>query len=460
MWRWLVLILLASTVACGTTYRKSRSDLPAGDREAAELGDLSDQFDAALEARRFDEAEAILGELEEGLNSADRAFILHRDYPKISGAVAQAPRSLARARKAADIEAVIEVTEQRASEVSELLAVFDSGGDRESLDDLEDALDALEEQLEDNAPVRESPRYRDVDAASRTVLIDGRSRTPRFRYQAEASDLLGEALEDLSPPAPESETLLIRAAAADANGEVFARCLEAAEEATDIDGFSQSAPLTTTLVDGPLAEVEAACADRQALARKTAGGFRWQHQVTEHYAAVSAALVAIDEAEGKGAVLAANETATPLLDRCAEVMLTEDRDREVRFRGYLGTKSAEALAEACAKVSANLSAKRPLLRWQAEFETLTNSMRSAGERVDAAETEEDLDARRNALKSAIEAMRTCDTRTVALARAQEAQWSGARIGRSAKRGAGRLQKRCRLVLGRAEKKLDALGPND
>lgn len=452
----LLLLYVISALACGTTYRPSRPELPPGDREAAELGDLAELFRTALEARRFEEAEAMLVELEEGLESADRAFILHRDYPKISGTVSDGPRALARARRSADLDGVVAVTKARADTVSELIATFETGANAEDLEALDDALDDLEEQLEEQATTRSNPRYRDVDAEARTTLIDGRSRFPRFRYQVRASEELTEVLDPVSAPLEVDTPLDERAVSADRSAEVMARCLEAAAELADSPGFAADAVLTTPLVDGPLEAVVTACQDRRTADQAGAANIRWQARFAEHYAGLSRALEAIDKAEGKAQVLAANEQATPLLEQCGEVAFADAADAETRFDGYLGQRTAPALAEICAKVAGNLVAKRPLLRWQAEYEGLRQALGDAGTAVDGAESIKDTDERKRALANAVAAMQSCDARTIALARAEEEQWSGARIDRSARRAVGRLQKRCRQVLKRAENKRDAL----
>lgn len=441
-------LLLVSGFACGTTYRKARPDLPESEREAVELNALHDDFEKALEDRRFDDAEAMLAELEEGMDEASRALIMHRSYPVLSAQVVRAPKRLKAARKTANVERVVEDTQSLVAELGALRASYEqSGGTEEDLDRIDELMDTLEERLEDNESLAKDPRYRDVDAEARTALLAARAKRHIYGWQREVSERLNDVLEGTPELASAPEDAVAAAEAAERRAEALRKCASEGEALAHANGASVDVAVATVLTVAPLDDVRALCAAEAETAAARAAVFRWQHEVQKTYDAITAALRAVESSDSKAESLAAHEAAVAAMATCPETLDpgAAGYDPSIAFTGHMGAKNAEQLSEACVTVVGNLEARLPLLRWQAELEEQGTQYVEARELVDGAEGLEDPSERLEALDRALKLFERCQARAGALAVGEEEQWAGANLRRSNRRAAAKLEKRCRTI---------------
>ncbi|MEL6546057.1 MAG: hypothetical protein AAFQ82_15620 [Myxococcota bacterium] len=442
--------MVVASSGCGTTFRKARPDLPDSERDAVELAALHDEFDLALEERRFDDAEAIIVELEEGVEAADRSLVLHRTYPVLSAQLVRAPKRLAAAKRTANVETRVADTQSLLNEIREVRENLEvNGGSPGDLDTLEDLKDELEDRLEDNVGVQKDRRYRDLDAEARTELLELADVTPTYRWQRESSERLNETLEEL-PDLPEDvnrEALLSAAEQSEARRDTLNECARVADELNGETGAADEAPIAMTLTVAPLHDIQALCAAEAEDAAANALRLRWRNKTHETYDAITRALLAIEASTNKRESLAAHQSAVDAMRACPDELDagSPGYDPSALFPGHMGKKSAPRLSEACVKVIGNIEGKLPLLRWQAELETHGAAYSHAIDELETAKSLEDADEKREVLTGLLAGLETCQSRAGALALAQEAQWTGARLKRSNKRAAAKLEKRCRLL---------------
>ncbi len=450
-------LLLILSAGCGTTYRKARPDLPANEREAAELNALHDDFERALEERRFEEAEAMLAELEEGMENASQALVLHRSYPVLSAQVVRGQKRLKTARRTANVERIVEDTQALVTELRELRAGYEqSGGTEDELDRIDELMETLEDQLEDNQSFAKDPRYRDVGADAETALQEARRRRHIYAWQRKVNERLNDILDDAPELAADPTDLVAAAQAADQRAEALEECARVGEELAHADGASVDVSVATSLSIAPLDDVRASCAAEAETARAESAAFRWRHGVQITYDEITSALQAIEASKKKRESLAAHEAAVAAMAACPEKVDSgvPGYDDATRFSGHLGTKNAESLGQACLKVVGNLEARLPLLRWQSELELEGERYVEATERFDSAKNEEDPSERLEPLTTALQAFESCQARAGALALGDEEQWAGADLKKSNRRAAAKLEKRCRLIQAKVKKALE------
>ncbi len=433
-------------IGCATTYRRARPDLPSGEREPAELTALYEDFDSAIEQRRFDEADAMLEELEDGLKNAARATVMHRSYPGLSARVEKAPKRLKKARRGAAIDNAVEQVEAGIANLRELSEGF--ARDSVSQEDLErfvDSMDALDEAIDEHREFRSDSRYRDLDAEGRTAILTAQADLPKFRWQREASERLTDGFSELQTSTPRDPTqALSLAQQAEARVALAEQCLQETRSLSSEDGFDDSTPVASAIGVASLADVERQCQERSIEERGVASYLRWHHGVETFYAELGERLEALEQGGNAIEKLAANERATEGLRQCAERFDPDlaGADAKVRFRGYLGPKGVNDLMSGCEKVLVRLDQKRPQLHWRAD---LLRAQQSRDEALALTENNQgEPDARRDAFCIAMRLLQVCHESASALATFSEARWRGARIPRSERRAAVRLEKQCRL----------------
>lgn len=458
------LALFASVLqsGCGTTYRQARPDLPSGEREPAELTALYEDFDSAIEARRFDEAEAMLEELEDGLKNAERSTVMHRSYPGLSARVEKAPKRLAKARLGAAIDNAVEQVEAGIADLRELSEGFAQDSvSQEGLERFIDSVDALDEAIEEHQRFRNDRRYRDLDAEGRTAILTARADLPKLRWQREASERLTQGFSELATPTPRDPSqAMALAQQAEARMAMAEQCLQATAALSTEDGFDEAAPVASAIGVASLSDIERQCQQRSIEEGEAASYLRWHHGIATFYAVLGERLEALERGGSAIEKLAANESATEALRQCAERLdpSAPGADPETRFQGYLGRKSANDLMSGCEKVLARLDQKRPQLHWRSD---LLRAQQSRDQAMALTENNEgQSDARLDAINKALPLLQACQESSAALATFSETRWRGARIPRGERRAAVRLEKQCRLkrrTLGEEMEKLQS-GP--
>lgn len=412
---WMLCLSLVSLVACSTTYRKERPDLPRSERGTAELAQLYEDFEAAVGAKEFDKADDMLVELEAGVKDADLATIANRKFGLVSSRVDKASTLLKRARRENAIGLLTgEMQEQVTVGDTTMSLLEDEPPTQQRVEDLDKVVERLTELSEEGKQYGRYTQYKTYKPTLDTRLAAFSEAAGLHRWRVNAAETISDAIGDVAPiDSPTEGELDIddQIDGADKSLEAYGSCKEKLEELRQAPGFAEEALVETTMGALSLADVETACEQRRVEAEGLGHNLRWQRDIGIVAAEVTTALKDVEAQEEPLDRLAANERAAEVLTACEAAMAkTEEHpgyDDKHRFASHMGKLTALKLRENCAKVGGRLLEQLPTWRWRGAIERLRLAIDEAKEQLKDAGEQESAEDKIEPLTAAGDAFEKC-----------------------------------------------------
>ncbi len=455
----LCLAAIAALSACGTTHRKARPDLAPSDRGAAELGGLLRDFKKAVNEHRFDTAEEMLGELEEGIKKADMKTIAHPDYSDIAHAVDGGRAALAKARREWAITQLIEATTATIAEAETAGQALTAELDAAPLKTLVETLEELAELAKRGEPLAGEARYQAFlkPANERRAALAGLAAQSRWRLDARQA--IAEALGDYTDEAPPASAPLDdQIDREDARLRRLADCVRQAEELARRPGFGATLSFDTAFGALTLEAVTKACADRRTKLEQTVATLRWRRDVERHLTPASDAVRAVADQQTPAARLEESDEAIERLAdgeaRLTELAAAAGADPGAQFTTALGTGTLAKLTERWRAELARLRASQPTWRWQIALAALEQRAKEAEAQLATAE-KADADDRVEELNEALGGFTECSERADHLAAKGDPTWQTAEPSKAETKAVAAIAATCRA---RAEKVRALLAP--
>jgi len=445
-------------IGCASTYRKPRADLPIEERGVEELRVLLEDFEAAAKEGRYSTAEDMLQELRDGVKNADRYMIMHFDYPTLSGRVASAPKLLKTVERRAGIDDLIADGRTKLETAAKLQADIQASGPKSgNVEAFVETVRALGEIARQGKAYERDRRYQSFGEELTAALEAYGADADQRSWQADTQRKIAEALQDVAalqaannPATPQRIELLADAI------ESYGECIEVATTLMKSLSYIEEMEIHSVIGVYPLAMLKVECdAERGSSVRELAT-LRWRQGIEAIAQVVTESLKNIEKQKTPLDILAANEKAVEVLGRCSErvsmAASAEGSHPDHKFKSHFGSKTAMALAEACAKVRENLYDLQPTLKWRAAVQQLKAQAKTAQVGIDAALKTKDKKARRDGLKAAAKVLKDCLNTSTLLAKRKK-QWKAARPGKSEIKRVQGVWKSCSKGQKRAKKAL-------
>lgn len=432
MGRVVVFVAFAVWVVGCTGYRKSRSDLPKEERGGAELLGLLVDLKETLNKRDIKKAEAILHELEDGVQNADAVTASHPDFEDIQRSTKQARLALDATKRVMAIEDLSKRTEPLLMDGRKSVQrLRDQGPDQTTLADLEKTTEKLEELRQLGLDYRDDQRYGQQAALLDQSLQDFAIAHVEYSWVLAMSGDFNAAVEKGRAADQNSRTSTKAAeqlAAAEMALEKFSQCQDLAQKWRGEKGYSTSLKFKTAFGLMTLDEAALSC-DYQRLAIEK------RMEELKFRAAVGALLDPVDESLGavraeKDLVVIVEKipSARHALKECVRGLKHQPKalvDKEsIKFTTLLGTHHAAKLRAACEKESDALPVLEATLKWRLAVEEQKTRYTEAKSALQNARNSEG-GVSRDELRKIRSTLEKCIAKTQELVEQKKSEWKKA-----------------------------------
>jgi hypothetical protein len=444
-----------AAIACTTTYRKPRPDLPKSERGMAELSQLLRDLGRAMREDDLDKAEKMAEELQEGIAEADGVTASHPEWADLKRAALRAAEVYEhrqRARAAGELQAVQEAQVARGDRLLEELRTEGPTDDR--LDELVGIVEELSERRAEGEEYYDIDAYYEFDVDLEQRLVEYQAEQRRYRWlmaaQKQIEDILDDALGD------SDSGMSARVDYLEKNARVYERCHQTIGELAFQPDYAPDLPMRTVLGDLTAGEVGAECATRHEQASRRANEMRWARDTALVATRANAAMEEVQDSGTPLARLSASKKAVDALTECVSGLAgTEEQpgfDPAAKLRSWKGQVSAVALRSMCSEKLERIKADMPMLHWRAGVFELRERVDQAKRDLAAARKKKKKDPARNELiGEALGGFEECQDRVGYLAKRSDPDLAGAEPSKPEWLAIEALRKSCVKQAARASK---------